>query len=103
MPIRLARWVLSLGNAKVEGFFDGTVRQEQREGKTFLIINGIMTYDFYDKFSDPFEKIERTQRRYDITREEAERMVGDEVDEAGEPYDITGQWQTKLNATFHVR
>jgi hypothetical protein len=92
----------SLGESTIIGEFDGTVRKEQSEGKEYLVINGIISYEFKDEFSDPYEKIERAQILYDVTREEAERIVGDSADEDGEPYGITGQWQTKLSATVKM-
>lgn len=67
------------------------------------MIDGVITYEFIDKFSDPYELIESFQIVYGVSREEAERIVGDAADEDGKPFDIKGNWQTKFNATVLIR
>lgn len=88
----------SFGESTVKGNFDGSARKEGE----FLVINGVMNYEFSDEFKDPYQKIERTKILYGVTREEAERIVGDAADEDGEPYDIKGSWRTKFNATVRA-
>jgi len=88
----------SLGSSTVKGVFDGGVRREKR----YLVINGVITYNFSDKFTDPTSKVERLMEREGITREEAIARLGDLADEYGTPYDIIGSWQTKFNATVRL-
>jgi hypothetical protein len=92
----------SFGESKITGDFDGNVRKEIVGRKEYLVINGVMTYKFEDEFKGPFEKVERTQILYSITREEAEKIVSDETDKYGNPYNIKDLWQTKFNATIVI-
>ena len=89
----------SFGESTVSGKFNGDVRKIKENGIDYLVINGIVDYEFSDRFEDPFEKVERTQILENVSREEAERIVGDDADEHGEPFGIEDQWKTKFNAT----
>lgn len=88
----------SFGDATVSGVFNGDVRQE----KEFLIISGIVTYDFHDRFFDPISKVERLMLLEGISREEAITRVGSSSDRFGTPYTIKGRWKTKFNGTVFV-
>ena len=92
----------SFGDSIVGGVFDGDVRTETVNQIEYLVINGIMKYKFEDRFSDPFQLIEITDRIPGINRQEAEEIVGDNANRFGKPYKITGTWQTKFNATVSV-
>ncbi len=89
---------LSLGDSTIEGVFDGEVRKE----KGHLIINGIMSYEFIDAFTDPTSKVDALMEEEGITRQEAINRLGDDADEYGVPYDIKDTWQTKFNATVRI-
>ena len=89
----------SLGESTVEGSFDGDVRVERQNDVNYLVINGVMTYDFSDKFADPNSQVESLMEEEDLSREEAEAVTADSADKYGTPYGIIGQWKTKLNAT----
>ncbi len=99
----LGNGFFSLGHSSVSGIFNGNVRKEKEGEKEYLVINGIITYNFEDEFKDPYDKVEITQLLYGVSREEAEAIVGDTADEDGKPYDIKGNWQTKLNSTVRAR
>lgn len=87
--------IFSLGDSTVKGVFDGDVRKE----KGYLVINGIMSYEFIDAFTDPTSKVDELMEEEGISRQEAIDRLGDSVDEYGEPYAIKDTWQTKFNAT----
>lgn len=97
-PYEFGEVLLAIGGAMVNGIFVGDARVEDK----FLVINGIITYEFKDKFSDPFQLIEITDGIPGINRQEAEEIVGDFVDFAGYSYNITDTWQTKFNATVSL-
>lgn len=101
--IILGNSFFSLGNSTVSGIFDGGVRKERTDRGGYLIINGIMTYHFDDKFEDPFDAVEIIEFLYSVSRQEAEHIARDYKDKFGEPYDIKGNWQTKLNATVKIK
>lgn len=88
----------SFGSATVRGLFKGDARREQE----LLVISGIVTYDFYDKFFDPTSKVERLMILEGISREEAIARLGESTDTYGTSYDIEGRWQTKLTATIRI-
>lgn len=87
--------LFALGNSTVSGVFEGDARKE----KGFLVINGIITYRFYDEYKDPASFVERLVDYFDLSREDAEDLVGGSGDIAGTVYPITDRWQTKFNAT----
>ncbi len=87
-----------LGDATVKGIFVGDARKEQ----DFLVINGIITYDFFDIFSDPFTFIEIINRIPGISREDATNLIGELVDFSGDPFFIEDRWQTKFNAAVKI-
>lgn len=82
----------SLGDSTVKGVFTGDVRKEK---EIFLIINGTITYDFSDSFSDRFETIEFFEIFND--REEAERISEEYFGTSSDPkaFTISDQWVTK--------
>lgn len=90
--------IFSLGDSTVKGVFDGDVRKE----KGYLIINGVMNYEFIDAFTDPTSKVDELMEEEGISRQEAIDRLGDSVDEYGIPYDIKDNWQTKFNATVKL-
>lgn len=87
--------IFSLGDSTVKGVFNGDVRKE----KGYLVINGIMSYEFIDAFTDPTSKVDELMEEEGISRQEAIDRLGGSVDEYGQPYDIKDTWQTKFNAT----
>lgn len=98
LDLLLGNGFFSLGDSVVKGNFAGDARKE----KGYLVINGIITYNFSDKFRDPTSKVERLMEEENITREEAIARLGDSLDEYGIPYDILDSWKTKFNATVKV-
>lgn len=91
--------LFTLGDSTVSGVFSGDVR---KENKTLLVISGIIRYDFFDQYKDPASFTENLMDILDLTREEAERWVGDSGDIAGTVYPITDHWQTKFSATVKI-
>ncbi len=89
-------------NSTVEGQFDGGVRKEQRDGKTFLVVNGIMNYTFFDKFEDPISVVEALVEHFGLSREQAQQFSDSIPQLFVRGYDILGAWQTKLNGTLIV-
>ncbi|MDB2414379.1 phage minor head protein [Rickettsiales bacterium] len=85
-------------NSTVKGVFEGDVRKE----KDFLVINGIITYNFIDAFADIFTLVEIQVRLFGIDRGEAEERVRVIDDALGDVYTITDSWQTKFNATVKI-
>jgi Phage Mu protein F like protein len=84
-------------NSVVKGVFEGDARKE----RNFLVINGIITYQFNDEFADVFTLVE-IQQRLGIGRRVAEGRVRG-IDEAlGDVYSITDDWKTKFNATIKI-
>lgn len=92
------RVLFSLGNSTIKGQFNGESRIEEK----FLVINGVITYNFSDKYTDPSKLVESTMFIHNMTREEAIEYLGGNEDKYGVPYDITDQWQTKFNATVKI-
>ena len=88
----------SFGDATVSGQFEGEAQREDG----FLIIYGIITYNFFDRFFDPSSKVERLTLLEGISRAEAESRVGESGDAFGRPYIIEGQWKTKFNGAVAV-
>ncbi len=88
----------SFGESTVEGVFTGEVREE----KGFLVISGIMDYEFSDKFKDRFQVVETLDTFFFLDREEAEDLA-DEWFGVGQSdkksFEIKGNWRTKFNAT----
>ncbi len=89
----------SLGDSVVSGLFIGDVRQVGE----YLIVAGIVTYDFRDAFRDPTSRVERLMEAEGISRQEAENRVGASGDYLGVPYAVTDRWQTKFNGTVVIR
>jgi hypothetical protein len=93
----------TLWHSTVKGMLvDGYVRQENIEGREYMVITGVMDYELTDKFTDPFSKVEQLVEISDITRIEAEELVGGDADMLGVPYDIKGKWRTMINITIRV-
>lgn len=90
--------LFSFGDSVISGYFVGSVRKENK----FIIINGIITYNFNGLFGDPFDKVERLMERENISRTDAERIIGNSGNLIGAPYKITDTWQTKINATAKI-
>ena len=90
--------LFTLGDSTVSGKFKGDIRKE----KGFLVINGTINYDFYDKYKDPASFVERLVDYLSLDRDRAEEIVGDSGDKFGTPYDIIDSWQTKFNATVRL-
>lgn len=90
---------LAIGGAIVSGVFLGDARRENG----YLVVNGMITYNFYDRFSDPFLFIELIDLIPGVGREDATDIVGEGADFAGYPYNITDVWQTKFNATVKLK
>lgn len=88
----------SLGESVISGMFEGDARLEG----IFLIVSGIITYDFSDTFSDPTSQVEHLMEQERISREDAIARVGNSSDFFGVPYGITDRWQTKFNATVRL-
>lgn len=88
----------SLGDSVVAGRFVGEVRRKDK----FLVISGIVTYQFSDAFSDPESRVETLMEEEGITRAEAEARIGNSGDWLGVPYAIRDGWQTKFNGTIAV-
>ena len=82
-------------HSTVSGLFEGEVRSE----KEFMVINGIVTYDFFDEFADPISLVEAQVRVFGTDRDEAERRVRGLANIFGNVYPVTGHWQTKFNAS----
>ena len=94
--------VFVFGGSKVKGVFDGDAR---REGD-FLAINGIMSYEFEDDFTDPFDITERLRDISGLDRVTIELLLfiaeyfsDFDRDFAGTSFLTIGQWKTKFNAT----
>jgi hypothetical protein len=86
-------------NSTIIGNFSGHVRTQGE----YLIINGVMSYDFKDKFEDPGSAVEALTRYLGWTREDAQEFVRDNApDLFVAVYDFTGHWKTKLNATIRI-
>lgn len=85
----------SLGESTVRGEFVGEARIEQDN----LIINGEVEYYFIDQFTDPGQLVEIIDMIPSVTRQDAENFIGTSGDVGGKAYPITGEWQTKFNAT----
>jgi hypothetical protein len=68
----------------------------------FLVINGFITYDFFDEFTDPFIFVEIIDLIPGFDREDAEGLVGGSADLIGKTFAITDRWQTKFNATVRI-
>jgi hypothetical protein len=83
-------------NSTVKGEFAGDVR---RDGD-YLVINGIMTYSFFDEFADPISLVEVQVRAFGIDRTQAQRNVNELANFFGRIYPITDVWKTKFNATI---
>jgi hypothetical protein len=94
----LERGEFSLGDSTIEGRFSGDVRKKG----DYLVINGVVEYNYIDEFTDPTSKVERLMEKEKISREEAIERLGGETDDYGKPYDITDSWQTKFNATVKL-
>ncbi len=90
--------LFSLGESTVSGVFVGSSRIEQE----FLVINGFITYDFFDEFTDPFIFVEIIDLIPGFDREDAEGLVGGSADLIGKTFAITDRWQTKFNATVRI-
>lgn len=90
--------IFSLGDSTVKGTFEGEVRKE----RGYLVINGIMSYEFIDAFTDPTSEVDTLMEEENISRQEAIDRLGNAVDKYGIPYGIEDSWQTKLNATVRI-
>ena len=89
-------------NFTVAGVFDGDARLEKSNGREYLVINGIMTYTYSDKFEDPIRIVEILQRYMGWSRERAQEYADKVPEIIVTPYDILDQWQTKFNASVDV-
>lgn len=90
--------LFSFGESTVSGIFIGDARKE----KEYLVINGLITYDFYDEFADPGQFVEIINAIPGVDREDATDLVGSFADTEGKIYSITDRWHTKFNATVKV-
>jgi hypothetical protein len=90
--------LFSFGESTISGTFIGDARREEE----FLVINGYITYDFYDEFADPYQLVESFDKVPFIDRDEAIDIIETYTDTDGKPYKITDRWQTKFNATIKI-
>lgn len=89
--------LFSFGNSTVIGLFVGDVRNE----KGFMVINGYVTYDFIDEFTDPASLVE-LQVHLGMDRARAEQWVRNIENIFAKRYFIKDRWQTKFNATVKI-
>ena len=72
----------ALGKATVGGTFDGTIHRNDN-GTTHF--DGTITYQFYDKFTDPYDLF---------------NAIPLDLNPDGKPYTITGQWTVRIKGDY---
>ena len=72
----------ALGKATVGGTFDGTIHRNDN-GTTHF--DGTITYQFYDKFTDPYDLLNK---------------IPPDWNPDGKPYAITGQWTVRIKGDY---
>ena len=72
----------ALGKATVGGTFDGTIHRNDN-GTTHF--DGTITYQFYDKFTDPYDLF---------------NAIPPDWNPDGKPYTITGQWTVRIKGDY---
>ena len=72
----------ALGKATVGGTFDGIIHRNDN-GTTHF--DGTITYQFYDKFTDPYDLLNK---------------IPPDWNPGGKPYTITGQWTVRIKGDY---
>ena len=72
----------ALGKATVGGTFDGIIHRNDN-GTTHF--DGTITYQFYDKFTDPYDLLNK---------------IPPDWNPDGKPYAITGQWTVRIKGDY---